>query len=155
MSIDAQLTQYFESGAPLTDAGGLNYSQLDMQLAAVALLVETALADTLYTEEEFSTMLNALNGYWRLGSGDAEKIVGLAEMVRQRRGKILPFIEFVRSQFSHDQRLIIYALIWKVIKADGKVDSREISISSALGGLLGLTTDDEIEGRRLLMEGKV
>lgn len=143
---------YFKDDLPLEIANQAERTPLELQIASCVILVETALVDNSYKEEEFRTMVNLmLRQFKAVDNATAEKLVGLSEMVRQRSGKISNFIDIIARKFSLNDRKFVYGLVWKVIKSDGKVHEKEIKLSNELGPKLGLTTDQQIEARQALI----
>lgn len=123
----------------------------DLRIACCILFVETALVDEHYVDAEFNAMIAVLLENMRIENPDeAAQYVGLAECARQRRTKVSEVVGVIRSNFSEQDRRTIYGLVWKVIKADGKVHSQELRLVSELGKRLGLSLEQELEVRREL-----
>ena len=150
-----ELIDYFKSGAALKfDALG-EPSKLDLQMSAAVILVETALADKSYVESEHDTIVEAMVREYELEGDDAEDVALIAKLASDHKIKIAQFIDKINSHFNLMQRQVIYAHVWRVIKADGVVHPLELQASTELGDRLCLQVKEEIEARRMIIEGKL
>jgi uncharacterized tellurite resistance protein B-like protein len=130
-------------------------SLADLKIAACVLLVHAALIDRSYPHCEWETIIKAMIKHFGVDRVEAVMFAELAEIVRKNKDKVLGFLEELNTYYDVHQKKIVYALVWKVIKADNVVHPQELAMVSALGQQLQLTLDQEIEARKMVMEDQV
>jgi len=141
-------------------AGGMPLGELadrrkwELLAACAAVMGEAALSDKLYDADEYECMLGILSEQVGLQRDEAQKLLGFGAMLRQEK-TAAACVALVNRHFDAPGRQLLYALIWKVIKADGRVDPGELEAATALGRRLGLTVEQEIEARRMLIEERI
>ncbi len=137
--------------------GGFSLKQLaerkkwEQLTACLTILVQVALVDERYASKEYDSFVKFLLNELELPLETAEKLVGLAEMMHQR-GATGRLLDLINRSFPIEGRQALYALIWKTIKADGRVDPAELAAAVDLGKRLNLTLDQEIDARRMVIE---
>jgi uncharacterized tellurite resistance protein B-like protein len=123
-------------------------------VACLVILVEVALKDKRYDSKEYDCILNMLVDTVQLPRDTAQKLMGFSEILRQKN-KPEAYLRAINRHFDANRRQMLYGMVWKVIKADGRVDPAELVAAGRLGKLLQLDVDQEIEARRAIMEEKL
>ena len=143
---------FFEGEGQLKFDMSGELSPRDLQIAACVLLIETALVDKLYKKSEERTIVDIMNACFDITGDVAQELMGIAAAARSHRDRMAVFLDNIHKSFSVKQKQLIYAAVWKVIKADGVIDPRELETSGVLGRCLDLSVDEEIAARRMIVE---
>jgi len=96
-----------------------------LQLAAAALLIETARADFTQGSEEEAALEELLCSALSL---PAEEVHGIIELANQQVDKATSLYEFTREindHYSPEQKIELIGAMWKVAYADGQLDKYE------------------------------
>ncbi len=133
-------------------SGGYN----ETALAVCIVLLEAARIDGEFSDEEYDGIIDTLSIYFKLSENEAGKLVDLASNVREETLDIFPFTRRINEQFSRSEKIEILEEIWRIIFADGHLDSHEDYLVHKLARLFNLrhselidaklTIKDELEG---------
>jgi uncharacterized tellurite resistance protein B-like protein len=116
---------------PPIDAG-------DIRVAACALLLAMASADTQSRRDERVAMLRALTTWFGVDQRGAMELLETAEGARRSGGTTDGFVRQLREEYDDDQRLVLSDLVWEVARADGWLDGREVALATQLTQWLGV-----------------
>ena len=104
-------------------------AQLDreqaLRMAAVALLVEVARADSRVDDEERQVILRIIERCYSVSAGQALEIAEAAEGHADELTSLYPLTRLLTSECSLEERVAIVRLLWEVTFADGQVDQHE------------------------------
>ena len=128
---------------------------MEIQFATCVVLLETALIDLDYPDTEQHEILKLVSAYFDLKPDECDAVVKVAWLIRHKRENLSRFLNLLCERFTQKDRMLLYSLVWKVIKADDSVDARELLAAGNIGQKLGLSSEDEIEARREVIEGRV
>lgn len=110
----------------------------DVRVAAAALLLAMASADTQSRRDERVVMLRALTTWFGVDQRGAMELLEAAEDAWRAGGTTDGFIRQLSEEYDQDQRLILADLLWEVARADGWLDGRETALASQLTRWLGV-----------------
>ncbi|MBU6367138.1 MAG: TerB family tellurite resistance protein [Gemmatimonadetes bacterium] len=110
----------------------------DIRVAAAALLLAMASADTQSRRDERVVMLRALTTWFGVDQRGAMELLEAAEDAWRAGGTTDGFIRQLSEEYDPDQRLILADLLWEVARADGWLDARETALASQLTRWLGV-----------------
>lgn len=116
---------------PPIDAG-------DIRVAAAALLLAMASADTQARRDERVVMLRALTTWFGVDQRGAMELLDVAEDAWRSGGTTDGFVRQLSEEYDEDQRLILADLLWEVARADGWLDARETALAAQLTRWLGV-----------------
>jgi uncharacterized tellurite resistance protein B-like protein len=116
---------------PPIDAG-------DIRVAACALLLAMASADTQSRRDERVAMLRALTTWFGVDQRGAMELLETAEGAWRSGGTTDGFVRQLREEYDQDQRLVLSDLVWEVARADGWLDGREVALATQLTQWLGV-----------------
>ena len=137
-SLKKWVAENLNSGA---DSGSV--AKTDVELALAALLVELARADFQENREEFATIRNLLARYLR----DPGRVDALLNEARGQADRAVSLHEFTRQlnlEFSEPQKLEVVEMLWRVSRADGRIDAHEGHLVRKVAGLLHVRERDLI-----------
>jgi uncharacterized tellurite resistance protein B-like protein len=108
------------------------------QIAAAALMVECAEADTEFAPEERDVIYAAVREQFGF---DAETSRSLIEVAEQRAAEVLHdwlFLEAVKQGFTEGEQRELLERLWEVAYADGRMHTFEVRLISHIARELGL-----------------
>jgi len=126
---------------PPIDAG-------DIRVAASALLLAMASADTQSRRDEQVAMLRALTTWFGVDQRGAMELLETAEDAWRSGGTTDGFVRQLREEYDQDQRLVLADLLWEVARADGWMDGREVALVTQLTQWLGVPPSGTPPGDR-------
>lgn len=149
-----RIKQFFE-GDEATELDQRELAEEELRIACCVLLLETAFVDFRYPTSEQEMIRQIVIEQFSLGEAQAQNLMDLAGAAKLKEQKISRFVDLINERLDDAQRQTLYATVWKVIKADQVVDQREVRLATKMGKALGLTLDQEVEARKLVIEGRV
>ena len=112
------------------------------QVATVALLISTAKYDGAFDEAERYEIMSLIKNYFSLSSDDGNELFKAAEIIEDEANDLQQFTRTLNLILNDEEKLKIIELIWKIVMADGIVDSYEENLVRRLSGLLYLQDKD-------------
>ena len=112
------------------------------QVATVALLISTAKYDGAFDEAERDEIMSLIKNYFSLSSDDSNELFKAAEIIEDEANDLQQFTRTLNLILSDEEKLKIIELIWKIVMADGVIDSYEENLVRRLSGLLYLQDKD-------------
>ena len=122
-------------------------------IAACALLLEIANADTAFNETERDRILRAIREDFGVAPHDVAEIVRLAEEERRESVDLYQFTKLVSERFSRDERLRLLEVIWGVVYSDGALTAAENQLARRIAELLGFQ-HPEVQAVRERVKGE-
>jgi uncharacterized tellurite resistance protein B-like protein len=107
--------------------------------AAAALLVEAALRDGLFPEDERACVLGALTAKYGLTAAQAEACLSLALDSHGRLHGISGHLTTVVCGMDEAAKLALLEAMWEVACADGHVTTGEVSLIRRVAALIGIS----------------
>jgi uncharacterized tellurite resistance protein B-like protein len=99
--------------------------QRRLQLAAAALLIETARADSVQDADEQEALENLLSSSLQLEKNAVHELVTLAENRVDESTSLYEFTRVINDNYSAEQKLELIRAMWTVAYADGNLDKYE------------------------------
>ena len=118
-----------------------------VSIAACALLLEMAYADSEFTEHEKTNIISILEEEYELDDDDARELITIADQERKESLDLWQFTNLINQNYSHEDKIRVVETLWHVIYADGKVDKHEEYLMRKLTFLLDLEHKDMIEAK--------
>ena len=119
-----------------------------LQLAAVALLVEAAQMDDDFGEEERHKIVELVQRRFELNKAESEELLQAASKKVDQSIEIFSFTRVLDDGFSEDERVELMEMLWEVAYADGTLHDYEANLMRRLAGLLHVTDRDSGEARK-------
>jgi uncharacterized tellurite resistance protein B-like protein len=130
-------------------------SELELQIATCALLLEMAHADDEYTPEEEAHIAGLMQQRFGLSPEAFEQIHGLADQRRREQIDLWGFTKTLKTHFSHAQKMQVMEMLWSVIYADDTLADYEDHLVHTLAKLLDIDHRDMIAAKvKILNESK-
>ena len=112
------------------------------KVATVALLISTAKYDGAFDAVERDEIMSLIKNYFSLSSDDSNKLFKAAEIIEDEANDLQQFTRTLNLILNDEEKLKIIELIWKIVMADGVIDSYEENLVRRLSGLLYLQDKD-------------
>ena len=132
MVLDA-LRSFFSKTSGGPEQGGPD----PVAIAACALLLEIAHADSTFTSEERERIARHAREDLGVAEGDVREVLRLAEEARKESVDLYQFTRLVTESFSREQRLLLIEAIWGVVYSDGVLTAVEGQLARRIAELLG------------------
>jgi uncharacterized tellurite resistance protein B-like protein len=113
-----------------------------LEVAAAALLLESANADDRVHTFEHAAIAQALAAHFRLDAGGVEDVLARAERERRDAIDLHGFSAVLVKELDERQRVEFVEVVWRVILADGQLTADESILARRLGNLLDLRPED-------------
>jgi len=127
----------------------------DLHVAALVLLIEMAGTDNEIAPEESATLCAIMNEQFNIPEEEMPELVEIAAAARKEQGKIDQFVASVNERFDDKQRQLLFAMIWKIVLADGKIDKMEARLGKQMRNRLRLTEEQESQARAMVEKGLI
>jgi uncharacterized tellurite resistance protein B-like protein len=119
----------------------------ELQLAAVALLVEAACADGEFDVEERRCIRSLIERRFGLAPVDSEALLSEATRVVEDSVQILRFTRTIKDRYAYAERVALIEMLWEVVYANGVSDALEAQLMRRIGGLIYVSDRDRGEAR--------
>ncbi|MDH3205204.1 MAG: TerB family tellurite resistance protein [Gemmatimonadota bacterium] len=125
----------------------------DIQLAACALLLEIAHADSEFSDEERQHVELAMRRHFDMAGPEAERLLQLAEAERVQAVDLWQFTRLIANGYSVGQKMVLAEIMWGLVYADGELKAKEDYLMRKIFSLLRLEPGYLAEARRRMELG--
>jgi uncharacterized tellurite resistance protein B-like protein len=129
------------------EARPARHARDERQLAAAALLVETAVMDHPLSGEERALITDLLRRRFELGADEAADLLAEGEAEAVESTDLYRFTRAIKQGFDHDERIELIEMLWEVVYADRRLHDLEASLLRRVTGLLHISDRDSGEAR--------
>ncbi|NKB42766.1 MAG: TerB family tellurite resistance protein [Alphaproteobacteria bacterium] len=123
-----------------------------VQSAAAALLVEAAMADGTFDDQERAQVKDVLVHLFSLPEDSLDGIIADAEETVAKSNQLYGFARTVKDNLDYDGRVELMQMLWEVVYADGQLDDFEANLVRRVSGLLYVTDQDSGRARKAALE---
>ena len=116
-------------------------------LAAAALLVEAAMLDGHFGEDEQEQIEHALKDGFELDDRTVNALIAKAEEAARHSVEWQGFTAQIKDACDHDERVQIVEMLWRVALADDELHDFEASLIRRICGLLYVTGRESSEAK--------
>jgi len=109
-----------------------------LRVAACALLLEMAHADSEFTAPERTHIEEVLVRHFDLDTDTARELMEVAERERREATDLHHFTAIINRHYDEGQRMVLAELLWRVVYADGELSRHEDYLSRKIANLLEL-----------------
>jgi|688.fasta_scaffold881132_1 uncharacterized tellurite resistance protein B-like protein len=121
-----------------------------LQVAIAVVLLEAASADDEGLKPEELSEISAQGvSQFGLSGEEVGHLLMVAGMLRKEEEKRKTLMSTIERSFSHDQKVALMALVWRVLLADKKMDEGEGSVAVILRKELGLSMEAAVGARAM------
>lgn len=110
----------------------------DLQLAACALMLELAYADSEFTEDERRHVEAAVRRHFGVDREQARRLLELAEEEWSRAVDLFQFTRLIAEHYTLGQKMVLVEILWGLVYSDGDLARHEDYLMRKIVHLLGL-----------------
>ncbi len=154
-----KLKDFFRGQASLENALQVDQTgeatTTDLQVATAVILVEMASIDEEISLHEGKAIVSTMCRHFGIEEEEVPEIISTAIASRKDQDRLTEFFECINEKFSEEQRVLVLAMVWKVVIADGKVEKTEKRFAQRIQPRLKLDDSQAKEARRMAQHGEV
>ncbi len=120
----------------------------DPRVAACALLLELAHADTEFSGDERKHLEAAVRRQFGLDEAEADRLLSLAEEERAEAVDLWQFTNLIAENYSTGQKMVLAEMMWGLVYSDGDLASKEDYLMRKICNLLRLEPGYLAEARK-------
>ena len=142
------IKRFFQSSMSPSPEAGKQESKKDLRLAACALLLELAYADSEFTSDEQAHLEAAMRRQFGLDAAEAEQLIALAEEARSEAVDLWQFTNLIAENYSLGQKMVLAEIMWGLVYSDGDLAGKEDYLMRKICNLLRLEPGYLAEARK-------
>ncbi len=120
----------------------------DVQVAAVALLVEAAVMDGDFDEAERKAIAGLIESRFGFEGAEVEDLIQLGEEAVEKSNQLYAFTRVVKTGFDFEDRIEMIEMLWDVACADGEIHDFEANLVRRVAGLIHVSDRDSGAARK-------
>lgn len=113
--------------------------------ACSSLLIEVALSDKDFDEEEITSMKEILKTTHGISDETINELVSNAKQTVDESTSLYNYTREVNNNFSYDDKLLLLQSLWDIAYADGNVDKYEEHLIRKISDLIYISHSDFIQ----------
>ncbi len=141
------IKQFFEKNIQTSPDSSEKISEHSLQLATASLMIEMMRADAEISDEEQSSITNAIKSKFNLSEEETENIIKLAEEEISRATGYFEFTSLINKGYTYDQKLKVIEHLWEVAFSDAVLDKYEEHMVRKIADLIHVSHKDFIDAK--------
>ena len=132
-----------------------NQEQKDTEIinnACAALLIETALADKVFNEEELISMKQTLNKVYKVDEKDIEDLIDESKRKVSESTSLYEYTRLINDLCVYEDKIRLISNLWSIAFADQQLDKYEEYLIRKISDLLYVSHKDFIEQKLRVKE---
>ncbi len=146
--IDRIKALIFKDGADGGSQASSGAGADDVQVAAVALLVEAAVMDGDFDEAERQAIAGLIESRFGFEGAEVEELIQLGEEAVENSNQLYAFTRVVKTGFDFEDRIEMIEMLWDVACADGEIHDFEANLVRRVAGLIHVSDRDSGDARK-------
>ena len=120
--------------------------------ACAALLIETALADKVFNEEELASMKQTLNKVYKVDEKDIEDLINESKRKVSESTSLYEYTRLINDLCDYEDKIRLISNLWSIAFADQHLDKYEEYLIRKISDLLHVSHKDFIQQKLLVKE---
>jgi len=120
--------------------------------ACAALLIETALADKVFNEEELSSMKQTLKIVYKVKEKDINELINESKKKVSESTSLYEYTRLINDLCDYEDKLRLISNLWSIAFADQQLDKYEEYLIRKISDLLHISHKDFIQQKLLVKE---
>lgn len=150
-----KVKEFFQAETTLEIDSEGNSTNTELQMAVGTLLLEASAADGDLGPEELAIIVRTMQKVFSLEEATAIDLLDTANSLREDKKKVDELVDAVNKHFNLKQRLVVLAMIWKVVVTDGCIKGFESRYVVSIANRLQLSEHQVEAARSMALGGKV
>ena len=125
-----------------------------LQIAISTLMIQTAVYDGIFDEQEKSKILELIKNYFNFNENQKIQLFAVAMKANDDSNDMQQFTRTLNDTLSEEEKLIIIEMLWKIIISDGRIDDYENALIRKISGLLYINDKEVGEIKKKLINQK-
>jgi len=113
-----------------------------VQIAISTLMIQTAVYDGIFDEQEKSEILELIKKYFNFNEDQKLSLFKIAIKVNDDSNDMQQFTKILNDNLSEKEKLNIIEMLWRIIISDGHIDDYENALIRKISGLLYVSDRD-------------
>ena len=113
-----------------------------IQIAISTLMIQTAVYDGVFDEQEKSEILELIKKYFNFSEDQKLSLFKIAMKVNDDSNDMQQFTRTLNDNLSEEEKLNIIEMLWRIIISDGHIDDYENALIRKISGLLYISDKD-------------
>jgi len=141
-----------QSNAVLDSKDAGSNDDKKIKVAACALFIEMAKADSEYSDEEREFIVSEMKNTFDLDKECVTELMELAERQIKESVSLYEFTGIINTTFSQEQKIELIESLWKLIYRDEKLNAYEDHLIKRIAGTLNIEHKRIIEAKLIVKE---
>ncbi len=120
--------------------------------ACAALLIETALADKVFNEEEMISMKQTLYKVYKVDEQDIEELINESKKKVSESTSLYEYTRLINDLCNYEDKIRLISNLWSIAFADQHLDKYEEYLIRKISDLLHVSHKDFIQQKLLVKE---
>ena len=113
-----------------------------VQIAISTLMIQTAVYDGVFDEQEKYEILELIKKYFNFNEDQKLSLFKIAMKVNDDSNDMQQFTRTLNDNLSEEEKLNIIEMLWRIIISDGHIDDYENTLIRKISGLLYISDRD-------------
>ena len=114
-----------ELGDESIESPSQDQKEIEVNNACAALLIETALADKVFNEEEMNSMKQTLKEVYKVDEKDIEELINESEKKVSESTSLYEYTRLINDLCDYQDKLKLISNLWAIAFADKNLDKYE------------------------------
>ncbi len=123
------------------------------QLAVAALLIEVAMADHQFSDQELESLSHSLKHKYSLTTNEISDLITLAKSESNHATSLHQFTQIVNQQCDNTEKFNLIKAMWEIAFADGDLDKYEDYLIRKVADLIYLPHSEFIRAKSQVKAG--
>ena len=138
------------------DSAGISNEEQDnteiINNACAALLIETALADKVFNDEELASMKQTLKIVYKVEEKDIDELIDESKKKVSESTSLFEYTRLINDLCDYEDKLRLINNLWSIAFADQQLDKYEEYLIRKISDLLHVSHKDFIQQKLLVKE---
>ena len=138
------------------DSAGISNEEQDnteiINNACAALLIETALADKVFNDEELASMKQTLKIVYKVEEKDIDELIDESKKKVSESTSLYEYTRLINDLCNYEDKLRLINNLWSIAFADQQLDKYEEYLIRKISDLLHVSHKDFIQQKLLVKE---
>ncbi len=138
-----------ELGNESIESPNQDQKEIEVNNACAALLIETALADKVFNEEEMNSMKQTLKEVYKVDEKDIEELINESEKKVSESTSLYEYTRLINDLCDYQDKLKLISNLWAIAFADDNLDKYEEHLIRKVSDLIHVSHSDYITQKNL------